>query len=217
MFPFMASGGVEESPPPPEITPSLEFTATGIATGNVDISSYGFEDYHKALSGNYINGARKTAGGNLISVIRYDEFSAVVTQDYENKSLLFSASDSTPTLSGDGWVARMVDWGSNANKFGFTVTFPADTGLRTAKIWCMNYANKTTHQFSVSASLGDSSATPINQSVGVTYYTDNYILLEFSYRALSTTTLSVNLISTVSESTVRAIQYTASGVSPSVP
>jgi hypothetical protein len=214
MFPFLSSGDVEA--PPPEITPSLEYTATGISSGTVDLTSYGFEDYHKVLQNAYTTGTRKVGGGNLITISEYDPLNNF-TPDYEDKSLLFTASDESPTISSDGWVVRAVNFSSHTNPIGFTLQFPADTGLRTVKIWSMVFSNQSTNQASITAVLGDSSAPDINQFITVAGNADNYVLFEFTYRASSTTTLNVTLASRSTANVTRAIFYTASGVSTSVP
>jgi hypothetical protein len=215
MFPFLSSGDAG-SPPPEEVNPSLDFTATGISSGTIDISSYNFEDYHKVLQNAYTTGTRKVGGGNLITVSEYDPLNNF-TPDYEDKSLLFTATDESPAISSDGWAVRAVNFASHTNPIGFTVQFPADTGLRTVKIWGMVFSNQSTNQASITAVLGDSSAPDINQFITVTGNVDNYVLFEFSYRASSTTTLNVTLTSRSTANVTRAIFYTASGVSPSVP
>jgi len=185
------------------------------SSANVNLTSLGGADY-AIYNGNtaLTTFERKSGGGSTISVADYDPDSSYFL-DSESKSRIYSASDATPTSSvSSGNNARNVSFGSD-KACGFITTFPASTDERTVKIYVMAYNNNGSDGNVVEAvcTLGDSSASD-TETFNITAGVDNFLVVEVTYSASSTTTLSVrfNLQATTS-SNVRATHWGAAWVS----
>lgn len=190
-------------------------TATiSVSTASVSLTALGGADYviyngDPALTSFH----RKNGGGATISVAEYDPNNSYYV-DSENKARTYSATDATPTASVSSTSnARCVSFGT-VNPAGYTFTFPASSGERTAKIWVMAYTtNNSGLQVEAVCTLNDGSGNTTVTSA-INNGQDNYLLVDLTYTADSTTTLTVrfNLV-TGSVSAIRAVHFGAAWVS----
>lgn len=156
---------------------------------------------------------RKNGGGAVISVAEYDP-NGSYSVDSESKSRTFSATDATPTASvSSGNCARAVSFGS-VNPVGFTITLPAGTGQRTAKLYVMAYNNNSSGlDAEVVCTLADGSGN-VTTNYTINAGADNFLVIDLTYTANSTTTLSARFnLKTASSSAIRAVHFGAAWVS----
>jgi hypothetical protein len=148
------------------------------------MTSLGAQDYAIFRAGQSLaNVYRKTGGGSLITIAEYDPLTAY-SLDEESKSRTYNGTaDATPTQSGaTGDCSRVVSFSTLAAG-GHELTFPAGTGVRTAKIYVMVYNEGPTPVANLFCHLSDSSATDINANYTGTSGADNFVVIDLSWNA----------------------------------
>jgi hypothetical protein len=127
---------------------------------------------------------RKTGGGSLIAIAEYDPGTAF-SLDEESKSRTYDGVGITTPAQGaaTGDCSRVVAFGTTSAG-GHELTFPAGTGVRTAKIYVMAY-NEETPVGNLFCHLSDSSATDINVNYTGSSGADNFVVIDLSWNANS--------------------------------
>jgi hypothetical protein len=139
----------------------------------------------------------KLGGGQTISVALYQGNGSWTTTTGGTNTRNVTWTNGTNSASGGG-ISSAFNSNSTLN-YGITLTFPADTNVRTCWIYadCYNVGTAT-----VSASLSDSSASAISDTTDFAGVVANYnpyvIILSYSANSANQT-LSVNLFKQTSE------------------
>jgi hypothetical protein len=175
MFPFLCGGGVSDAP-------SLSASYTNEVL-NLNLTTLGAEDAISYDAGGTL--IRKTGGGSLITVEPWDYGTGSAT-----------TLDGTGGFGGTGYQVTTTDFTASnitnkanasyaqGNNRGFKVTFPADAGVRTAKIYFVRAYNVGVTA-SISLTLSDGSATLGDIAIDANGGADTDSTISISFSAAS--------------------------------
>jgi len=157
-----------------------------ISTANINFTSLGGADYLVTEQSVALgDGYKKSGGGGLITVSEYDP-SNVYTLDQEDKATrTYSGTDADSGSFSSIWNARLYSYWEIAVG-GYSITLPAGTGERTAKLAVMAYAGASDqNNFELVCTLSDSSASYSTDVTVPSVGSDNFYVVDLTYSAAS--------------------------------
>lgn len=175
---------------------SLAITGIAVSGTAVNLDTDAGDDYIVFGDGNFhtsgqVVWTRKSGGGSQISVGTYGSTPGYFT--YNDSPRGVSWTGGTPNATGSGWINGFYDGlndgGSTTVGGGFTITVPASTTKRRLRFYWGTWGCRVT----VSASLSDSSASPVSNTTTIDTPSGGTGYVEIEYEAASASqTLLVN-------------------------